>query len=125
MESITTDRAPAAVGPYSQAIKTGDTLFCSGQIGLVPETGELAVGGLQAQTRQLLNNLAAVVKAADFDLDEIVKTTVFLIDMKDFPVLNKIYADFFGPHKPARATIQVAALPLGALAEIECIAVKE
>jgi 2-iminobutanoate/2-iminopropanoate deaminase len=125
MKTITTDRAPAAIGPYSQAIQTGKTLFCSGQIGLVPETGEMAGDNIQGQTRQLLNNLRAVPETAGFGLDNIVKTTVFLTDMNSFSAFNKVYADFFGPHKPARATVQVAALPLGALVEIDCIAVKE
>jgi 2-iminobutanoate/2-iminopropanoate deaminase len=125
MEPISTDKAPAAVGPYSQAINTGETLYCSGQIGLVPETGKLAGEDLQRQTRQLLSNMAAVLEAAGFRLEDIVKTTVFLADINDFGVFNQIYADFLDPHKPARSTVQVAALPLGALVEIECIAVKK
>lgn len=125
MKPVTTDKAPAAVGPYSQAINTGKTLFCSGQIGLVPGTGKMARDDIRSQTCQLLNNLAAVLDAAEYCRDDIVKTTVFLTDMNDFAVFNKIYADFFGPHKPARSTVQVVSLPLGALVEIECIAVKE
>lgn len=125
MEPIITDNAPAAIGPYSQAIKTGRTLFCSGQIGLDPETGRLVADDIDSQTRRLLLNLAAVIKAAGFRLEDIVKTTVFLTDMNDFAVCNKIYADFLAPHKPARSTVQVAALPLGALVEIECIAVQQ
>ena len=124
MEPIKTDQAPAAVGPYSQAVKTGQTLFCSGQIGLVPPTGKMAGEDIRAQTLQVLNNLAAVLEAAGFGPEDIVKTTVFLTDMKNFPVLNEIYAGFFDSHKPARSTVQVAALPLDALVEIECIAVK-
>jgi 2-iminobutanoate/2-iminopropanoate deaminase len=125
MKPVTTDKAPAAVGPYSQAIETGKTLFCSGQIGLVPGTGKMAGDDIQSQTRQLLSNLAAVLDAAAFRPGNIVKTTVFLTDMNDFAVFNKIYADFFGPHKPARSTVQVVSLPLGALVEIDCIAVRE
>lgn len=125
MKPVATDKAPAAVGPYSQAIKTGNMLYCSGQIGLIPETGTLAGEDIRSQSRQALLNLAAVLSAAGFKTDNIVKTTVFLTDMKDFAVFNTIYADFLTPHKPARATVQVAALPLGALVEIECIAVKE
>lgn len=125
MKPVTTDKAPAAVGPYSQAIKTGNTLYCSGQIGLVPETGKLAGEDIRSQTRQVLLNLTAVLAAADLRPDDIVKTTVFMTNLNDFAVFNEIYADFLNPHKPARATIQVAALPLGALVEIECIAVNE
>ena len=125
MESVTTDKAPAAVGPYSQAMKTGNTLYCSGQIGLVPETGKLAGEDIRSQTRQMLQNLAVILEAAAFHPDDIVKTTVFLTDINDFTVFNNMYAEFFSPHKPARSTVQVAALPLGARVEIECIAVKE
>jgi 2-iminobutanoate/2-iminopropanoate deaminase len=124
MEYISTLKAPAAVGPYSQAVKAGNLLFCSGQIGLAPETGKMAGADIDSQTRQVLTNLAAVLEAAGFVPADVVRTTVFLADMNHFPVVNQIYADFFGPHKPARATVQVAALPLGALVEIDCIAVK-
>jgi 2-iminobutanoate/2-iminopropanoate deaminase len=124
MEPVSTVKAPAAVGPYSQAVKTGHMLFCSGQIGLVPETGKLAGDDIGSQARQALNNLAAVLEAAGFAPVDVVKTSVFLTDLNHFAVLNRIYADFFEPHKPARATVQVAALPLGALMEIDCIAVK-
>ena len=124
MEYVSTVKAPAAVGPYSQALKAGNMLFCSGQIGLIPGTGKMAGHDIDSQTRQVLTNLAAVIEAAGFAPADVVKTTVFLADMNHFPVVNRIYADFFGPHKPARATVQVAALPLGALVEIDCIAVK-
>ena len=125
MEPVTTDKAPAAVGPYSQAIRAGKTLFCSGQIGLDPSTGKMAGPDIRTQTRQVMGNLAAVLEAAGFRPAHIVKTTVFLTDMNDFPVFNAIYAEFFSAHKPARATVQVAALPLKALVEIDCTAVKE
>ncbi len=125
METIQTDQAPAAVGPYAQAVKTGNMLFCSGQIGLVPATGKLAGADIRHQGRQMLDNLSAVLKAAGYGLDDVVKTTVFLTNMKDFPIFNEIYAGCFGSCKPARSTVQVTSLPLGARVEIECIAVKE
>lgn len=125
MESITTDQAPASVGPYSQAIKVGNFLFCSGQIGIVPGTKEFAGDDIQRQARQAMKNITAVLDAACFRLDHIAKTTVFLADMRDFPAFNQIYAELLGPHKPARSTIQAASLPLGALVEIECVAVRE
>ncbi|MDY6831207.1 MAG: RidA family protein [Thermodesulfobacteriota bacterium] len=123
MDYISTDAAPAAVGPYSQAVKTGNLLFCSGQIGLVPGTKMLAGTDTASQARQALENMGAVLKAAGLGPDQVVKTTVFLVGMADFALVNDIYAGFFGRHKPARSTVQVAALPLGARVEIECMAV--
>ena len=119
---IQTDKAPAAIGPYSQAVRVGSMLFCSGQIPLVPATGELIPGGVAEQTRQVMENLLQVLKAADADFDAVVKTTIFLADMNDFPTVNDIYGSFLGDIPPARATIQVAALPKGALVEIEAVA---
>ena len=123
MEYISTDAAPAAVGPYSQAVKSGNLLFCSGQIGLMPGTTMLAGIDTAAQARQTLENMGAVLKAAGLGPDQVVKTTLFLVDMADFARVNDIYAGFFGSHKPARSTVQVAGLPLGARVEIECMAV--
>lgn len=119
---IQTDKAPAAIGPYSQAVRVGSMLFCSGQIPLVPATGELIPGGVAEQTRQVMENLLQVLKAAGADFDAVVKTTIFLADMNDFPTVNDIYGSFLGDIPPARATIQVAALPKGALVEIEAVA---
>ncbi|MFZ5562406.1 MAG: RidA family protein [Thermodesulfobacteriota bacterium] len=123
MDFISTDAAPAAVGPYSQAVRKGNLLFCSGQIGLVPGTRALAGNDTVTQVRQVLENLRAVLKAAGLLPSHVVKTTIFLTDMADFGQVNEIYAAFFGDHRPARSTVQVAALPLGARVEIECIAV--
>jgi len=115
--------APAAVGPYSQAIRSGDLLFCSGSIGLVPGKGELVEGGVEAETRQALDNLGEVLKAAGASFGDIVKTTIYLIDMGDFQTVNAIYAERFDEGSaPARATVAVAALPKGAVVEVEAIA---
>lgn len=119
---IFTDKAPKAIGPYSQAIRTESLVFTAGQVGIVPETGELVEGGIEAQTRQVLTNLKHVLEAADSGLNFVVKTTVFLKDMNDFAKMNAIYAEFFGENPPARSTIAVAGLPKGALVEIECVA---
>lgn len=121
---INTDKAPAAVGPYVQAVKAGNMLFSSGQLGLVPETGALPEG-VQAQTRQSLMNIQAILDAAGFAKSDIVKTTVFIKDMNDFGAVNAIYADFFGDSKPARSCVEVARLPKDGLVEIEFVAVKE
>jgi len=118
---ISTDAAPAAVGPYSQAIKTGGLVFTAGQLGLDPMTGKL-VAGVAAQTRQALANIAAVLSAAGSGPGQVVKTTIFLQDMADFAQVNAVYAETFGEVLPARSTVQVAALPLGGLVEIEAIA---
>jgi 2-iminobutanoate/2-iminopropanoate deaminase len=119
---VRTDRAPAAIGPYAQAIVSGEWVFCSGQIPLVPESGALVGGGVTEQTERVLTNLAAVLAAAGSALDRVVKTTVFLADMSDFGAMNDVYARFFGSHRPARSTIQAAGLPRGCRVEIECTA---
>jgi 2-iminobutanoate/2-iminopropanoate deaminase len=121
-EMIHTLSAPAPVGPYSQAVKTGGLLYCSGQIPLNPSTGTIP-DGIEAQTRQVLENLKAVLKAGDADFPSVVKTTVFLKDMNDFPAMNAIYAESFTEAPPARSTVQVARLPKDVLVEIEAIAV--
>lgn len=118
---ISTEKAPAAVGPYSQAVVAGPFIFTSGQIGINPLTGQLRIG-IEEQTRQVLANLAAVLEAAGSSMDRIVKTTIFLTDIAEFATVNRIYAEAFSGDPPARSTVQVAALPLGALVEIEAIA---
>ena len=115
-------KAPAAIGPYSQAIRTSDYIFLSGQIGLDPETGELVAGGVEAETRQVLTNLSNVLQAAGSALHLVVKTTVFLADLGDFTTMNEIYASFFQEEPPARATVGVSALPRGGRVEIDAIA---
>ena len=120
-EIISTDKAPAAVGPYSQAVRVGDLVFTAGQVALDPATGKLVEGGIEEQTRQVLQNLAAVLEAAGSSLDKVVKTTVFLKDMGDFAAMNAVYAEFFPTDPPARSTVEVSALALGALVEIEAI----
>ncbi len=120
-EIINTSAAPAAIGPYSQAVRAGDFIYTSGQIGLEPETGKL-VEGVEAQTRRVLTNLHAVLAAAGAGFEQVVKTTIFLIDMADFQVVNTLYAAEFGAEPPARSTVQVAALPRKALVEIEMVA---
>jgi 2-iminobutanoate/2-iminopropanoate deaminase len=122
---VHTSDAPAAVGPYSQAIVMGEMVFCSGQIGIDPAVGKLVEGDIQVQTRQVLTNLQAVLRAAGSDLSHVVKTTVFLTDMGSFKAMNDIYGGFFGEAPPGRSTVAVAALPLGALVEIEAIAFKK
>lgn len=124
VQKVETLNAPAAIGPYSQAVRTGDLLFLSGQIPLDPATGAMVPGGIEAQTRQVLANLEAVLQAAGLAYGHLVKTTIFLVDLNDFAVVNQIYGECFaGVVPPARATVQVAALPKGALVEIEGIAV--
>lgn len=123
-EKVHSDQAPAAIGPYSQGIRAGDWVFCSGQLGLDPTTGRLAAETVEGQTRRALQNLAAVLAAAGTDLAHVVKTTVFLTDMEHFKAMNAVYAEFFGEAPPARSTVAVKALPLGALVEIEAIAVR-
>jgi 2-iminobutanoate/2-iminopropanoate deaminase len=124
-EPVTTDGAPKALGPYTQAIRSsGETLvFCSGQVGLDPASGNLVAGDITAQTRQALRNLGAVLDAAGTSLAFVVKTTVFLADMNDFAAMNAIYGEFFPAPYPARSTVQVARLPKDALVEIEAIAI--
>ena len=121
-ETISTTEAPAAIGPYSQATRVGDLVFCSGQIPLDPSTMEVVDGGVEGQARQVLRNLGEVLKAAGCSTTDVAKTTIFLTDMADFQVVNGIYGEFFGDHKPARATVAVAGLPLGVRVEIECVA---
>lgn len=121
-EIISAQNAPAAIGPYSHAVQVGDLLFTSGQIPLVPETGKLAEGGIEAQARQVLDNLSAVLAAAGMDFSNVVKTTVFLTDLADFAAVNAIYAERFPSAPPARSCVQVAKLPAGARMEMELIA---
>lgn len=122
MDIISTDQAPAAIGPYSQAMHADNLVFCSGQLGIDPATGQL-VEGVENQAKQALQNLDAVLQAANSSLSHVAKTTIFLADMADFKAVNTIYSEAFGDHKPARATVQAGALPLNARVEIECIAV--
>ena len=122
---IDTISAPKAIGPYAQAIKTGNMLFCSGQISINPKTKELELADIKQQTGRVLKNLKAVIEEAGFKMDEVVKTTVYLTDIRDFSGMNKIYAQFFEKAKPARATVAVKSLPKGAKVEIDAIAVKE
>ncbi|MDQ6986541.1 MAG: Rid family detoxifying hydrolase [Mariprofundaceae bacterium] len=121
-ETIHSDVAPAAVGPYAQAIRAQGMLFTSGQIGLNPQTGKLIDDTLVGQANQVMGNLRAVLAAADCQLSDIVKVNIYLLDMADFPALNALYADWLGEHRPARATVAVAALPLGARVEMDVIA---
>lgn len=119
---ISTDKAPKAIGPYSQAVQIENMVFTAGQIGLNPATMEIVDGGIEAQSRQVLTNLKAVLEAADSGLNYVVKTTVFLSDMANFAAMNAIYAEFFPENFPARSTVAAAGLPKGALVEIEAIA---
>jgi 2-iminobutanoate/2-iminopropanoate deaminase len=122
-ETITTNNAPGAIGPYSQAIKAGGMVFCSGQIPTDPATGEFVSDAVAEQTEQVLKNLSEVLLAAGTSLDNVIKTTVFLADMNDFAEMNEVYGRFFSENKPARATVQAARLPRDAKVEIDCIAV--
>lgn len=122
-EIVATDRAPGAIGPYSQAVRAGNLLFASGQIPIDPATGEFVAGGVAEQTEQVMRNLSAVFEAAGASLAQVVKTTVFLADMDDFTAMNQVYGRFFGEQPPARATVQAARLPRDAKVEIEAIAV--
>ena len=121
-EKIQTENAPAAIGPYSQAIKAGGLVFVSGQIPIDPKTGEFVAGGIGEQTQQVLKNLAAVLEAAGSGLDQVVKTTVFLADMKEFSGMNEVYATFFMGSPPARVTVAAAGLPRDARVEIDAVA---
>ncbi len=123
MNALNSANAPAALGPYSQALVQGDLVFCSGQIPLDPATGEMAQG-IEDQTRQVLKNLTAVLAENGMTLANVIKTTVFLADLGDFGAMNEVYAQFFTQPYPARSCVQVAAIPKGSLVEIECIAVK-
>lgn len=121
-KTITTNNAPGAIGPYSQAVKVGNMVFCSGQIPIDPATGEFVSEVVAEQTEQVLKNLNEVLKAAETSLDKVVKTTVFLADMNDFAEMNEVYGRYFSENKPARATVQAARLPRDAKVEIDCIA---
>jgi 2-iminobutanoate/2-iminopropanoate deaminase len=122
-EVISTSDAPKAIGPYSQAIRAGSLVYTAGQIGLDPATGELVPGGIELETRQVLQNLFSVLEAAGSSLKQVVKTTVFMQDLSEFAKMNAVYTEFFPETPPARSTVQVAALPKGARVEIECVAV--
>jgi len=122
LKTVTTDQAPAAIGPYSQAVICGNLLFCSGQIPLDPTSGEMVNGDITVQTGQVMNNIAAVLSTSGTGFDNVVKTTIYLVDMADFAALNEVYGRCFPNHKPARSTVAVRSLPRGALVEIEVIA---
>ena len=122
MRTISTDRAPKAIGPYSQGIAASGFLFLSGQVPLDPVTGDLVQGTVREEVTRVMENLKAVLEAAGSGLDRVVRTTVFLTDLKDFAAMNEVYARYFGAHRPARSTVQVAALPKGARVEIDAIA---
>lgn len=120
--AVSTEHAPAAIGPYTQAVKVGDLVFCSGQIALDPKTGELVEGGIEAQTVRVLDNLTAVLAAAGASFHDVVRTTIYLTDLSHFSVVNRLYGERVGPTPPARATVQVSALPKGGIVEIDAIA---
>ncbi len=122
--AVETPSAPRALGPYSQAVAAGDTVYCAGQVGLDPATGKLVPGGIAAETGRVLQNLAAVLEAAGLSLADVVKTTVFLVDLAEFAAMNEVYGRHFTAPYPARATVQVVALPAGARVEIEAVAVR-
>ena len=119
---ISTPGAPRAIGPYSQGVKANGFLFTAGQVGFDPESGELVDGGIAEQTLRVLQNIRAILHAGGTDVSAVVKTTVFLVDMADFALMNEVYAEFFGDHRPARSTVAVASLPRGARVEIEVVA---
>ena len=120
---VKTDKAPKPVGPYSQAVTVGDFVFCSGQIALNPQTGELVIDDVESETRQVMENLKAVLASAGSSFDRVVKTTIFLRNIDDFVKVNEIYGSYFGEIPPARSTVQAANLPKGVRVEIDCIAV--
>jgi 2-iminobutanoate/2-iminopropanoate deaminase len=122
IEAIKTVKAPQAIGPYSQAVVLENLVFCSGQIPLDPNTGQIVKGDVQAQTHQVIKNIKSIIEAAKTDLDHVVKTTVFLTNLQNFNEMNKIYGEYFNKIFPARSTVQVAGLPRGAMVEIEAIA---
>jgi 2-iminobutanoate/2-iminopropanoate deaminase len=122
IESVTTDNAPQAIGPYSQAVVVDGWVYCSGQIALDPATGQVVVGDVAAQTERVLRNMAAVLEAAGASLASVVKTTVFLADMADFAAMNEVYGKHFGSHRPARSTVAAAGLPRSVRIEIDCVA---
>lgn len=119
---VRTDKAPEPVGPYSQALEAGGVLFCSGQIPMVPETGDILTGSVEDQTKQVMKNVEAVLKEAGYGFSDVVKTTIFLTDLDDFQKVNEIYSTYFNPPFPARSCVQVAALPKGVDVEIEVLA---
>jgi len=119
---ISTSEAPAAIGPYSQAVAAGGFVYCSGQIALDPQSGQMVGGNAAEQAVQVMKNLAAVLKGAGCGLDDVVKTTIFLKSMNDFAAVNEVYARAFGDHRPARATVEAARLPKDALVEVDCVA---
>jgi len=119
---ISSEKAPAAIGPYSQAIQAGNLLFCSGQIPLDPVSGEIVTGDIHRQAEQVMENISAVLSAAGAGFNDVVKATVFLVEMSDFGAVNEVYGRYFSEHKPARSTVAVQALPRGVLVEIEVIA---
>lgn len=121
-KTVHSDGAPAAIGPYSQAVRSGGLLFCSGQIPLDPKTGKMVEGGIEPQTERVLENLSAVLAAGGSAPGKVVKTTVYLTDLGDFPAMNRVYGKYFPVDPPARATVQVAKLPVGALVEIDAVA---
>jgi 2-iminobutanoate/2-iminopropanoate deaminase len=122
LDFVSTPRAPKAIGPYSQAVRANGFLFTAGQVALDPDRGELVSGGIAEQTERTLDNLHAILSAAHTDFSQVVKTTVFLVDMGDFTAMNEVYSRAFGDHRPARSTVAVAALPRGARVEIEVVA---
>ena len=122
MQRVLTDKAPAPIGPYNQAIQAGGFLFCSGQIPLDPQTGEIVTGDTAAQTRQVMRNIGAVLEAAGLTFADVVKTTIFLLDMSEFSAVNEVYGQSFGTTPPARSTVAVSALPRGSRVEIEVVA---
>ena len=124
LRSVSTEKAPKAIGPYSQAIAAGDLIFTAGQVALDPATGELVSGDIKLQTARVLDHLEAVLDAAGSGLDRVVKCTVFLADFAEFAAMNEVYGQRFGEHRPARSTVGTSALPRGARIEIECIAVR-
>ena len=124
LEVVTTDKAPKAIGPYSQAIVAGHLIFCAGQGAIDAATGENRKGDVASETETTFDNIAAVLAAAGSDLAHVVKTTVFLVDMADFAAMNEVYAKRFGAHRPARSTVGVASLPRGFRVEIECVAIR-
>lgn len=125
MKAFHTDKAPAAVGPYVQALQAGNFLYISGQTPIVPETGKLAEGDIQEQTRQVFRNIEAILVEAGYAKEDVLKSTVFLTDMANFKAMNEVYAEFYGEHRPTRSAFAVKALPLGADVEIETICYKE
>ena len=122
---ISTSEAPGAIGPYSQAIRSGNFLFCSGQIPLDPKSGQIVPGDIAAQTRRVLDNIAAILKAEGLTFDHVVKTTIFLTNLGDFQTVNEIYGSYFKQDPPARSTVEVSALPKGANVEIEVVAMAD